>query len=1395
MVADARLELFAPQRTSEWLVGGGEMGDLVRAHGWSRTPLGAIQSWPQSLRSAVSIMLPSKAQIALFWGPQLITLYNDAYRPVFGGKHPHALGRPIREAWSELWANGLKELFESVLATGEAFWAKDRPFYMERHGYPEETFFDVSYDPVRDESGRVGGVFCIVNETSRRVIGERRLKVLRDLGTVAAQARSAAEAWTLSARVLAAAPLDIPFAEADLEGQAGWPLGLQDVEALRHRMATGAGPWPEPARLVMVLPLGERPDGGAGRIALGVSSRLAFDEDYCSFFQLVAGQVAASIAAARAAEDERRRAEALAEIDRAKTAFFNNVSHEFRTPLTLMLGPLEELKQAFASDPASSGNPHLRQVDLVHRNGLRLLKQVNTLLDFSRIEAGRAQASYEPIDLSCSTAELASVFRSAIEKAGLKFVVDCPPVPEPAYVDRDMWEKIVLNLISNAFKFTLEGEIEVRLRATSAKFELAVRDTGTGIPRDELPRIFERFHRVAGAPGRTHEGSGIGLALVLELVKLHGGTVTVDSALGQGSTFTVAIPTGCRHLPAQRIGASRTEASTAVGATAFVEEALRWLPEAGHAHDQIIPDVAPTNDPDAGSEARARILLADDNADMRDYVRRLLAARYDVEAVADGEAALAAATRNTPDLVLSDIMMPRLDGMQLLARLRADPRTSSIPVILLSARAGEESRVEGFAVGADDYLIKPFSARELLARVGSHVRLKRLRDRSHEALREKREEAEILNEVSRSLGGELDLQKLVQGVTDAGTKLTRAKFGAFFYNATNEQGESYLLYTLSGAPREAFEKFGTPRNTPVFGPTFAGEGIVRSDDITKDPRYGRMAPHHGMPNGHLPVRSYLAVPVIARSGEVLGGLFFGHPEVGVFTEQAERLAGGVAAQAAVAIENARLFEQAQHEIAERKRTEESLRENEERLRLALAAGRMGTWDWNIATDEVTWAPELEAIHGLLPGSFGRSFAAFQKDVHPEDRDRILREIARTLESGEDHHIEYRIVRPDGSLRWVDGRGKLFRDGSGAPTRMVGLCVDVTERKRAENTQQMLLTELNHRVKNTLASVQAIAQQTQTHTRNPAEFVASFAGRLRSLARVHAMLSSTTWQGADLRELIRDQLLSGPVDETRLNVWGPSLHLESHAALHLGMVLHELGTNSCKYGALSVPSGKVTVSWTTDEALHIQWVERGGPPVAAPARRGFGAKLIEQSAKAQGGDAKMLCEREGVTWTINLPLRDRGRSDIASPGPQATPSPAEGTGADANPHSSLAGRRFLVVEDETLIGLDIVAGLEEAGAQVEGPAGTVEKAIELIERAALDGALLDANLRGQPVDEIASALTRRNIPFVFVTGYGSESLPQAFRGVAVIAKPFSRQQVFDAAAQLVAKRSDVVRLRR
>ncbi len=436
------------------------------------------------------------------------------------------------------------------------------------------------------------------------------------------------------------------------------------------------------------------------------------------------------IADALSSEAERRRLQSFADIDRAKTAFFSNVSHEFRTPLTLMLGPI----QAAA---AHSGTPAAvrQQLELAGRNSLRLLKLVNSLLDFSRIEAGRVQASYEPTDAAALTEDLASTFRSAIEGAGLTFNVHCESL-ERIYIDREMWEKIVLNLLSNAFKFTFSGEISVRLRRDNDDALLEVEDTGAGIPQDEIPRLFERFHRVEGTHGRTQEGSGIGLALVQELVKLHGGRIEAASRLGLGSRFRIHIPMGSAHLPAERIKAPRSPISTATVARAYVEEALRWLPD-GDADPQPKPLIL-----DEASElqreerfAGARIVLADDNADMRAYVSELLGPYYSVEAVADGELALAAVLRESPDLIVSDVMMPRLDGFGLLKAVRADESLRDIPVILLSARAGEESRIEGLRTGADDYLAKPFSARELIARVGALLELARVRRESMSALR------------------------------------------------------------------------------------------------------------------------------------------------------------------------------------------------------------------------------------------------------------------------------------------------------------------------------------------------------------------------------------------------------------------------------------------------------------------------------------------------------------------------------------------------------------------------------------------------------------------------------------------------------------------------------------
>jgi signal transduction histidine kinase len=712
---------------TEVLPGGGELGALMRARDWAKTPLGPVKTWPQSLRSLLSMLLPSKAQIILFWGPEFIVFYNDAYRPVFGAKHPHALGLPGRDAWSEIWDTILHELLAGVVRTGEAFWAQDLLFMLERHGFLEETYFDVSYDPVRVESGGVGGVYCIVTETTDRVVGARRMALLKDLAARQTTARTTHEAYALAMELLATRLQDIAFALA-YEGE-----DLQSCTPDAHARLASADP--DLVRELPVLVPGF--EGRASRLVVGLNAQRPFDDQYRQFLELVASQLGTALANACAYEEERKRAEALAEIDRAKTAFFSNVSHEFRTPLTLILGPVEDMVTESADRPPAERD----RIDLVHRNSLRLLKLVNTLLDFSRIEAGRVQAVFEPTDLSTLTADLASAFRSAVERAGMELVVDCPPLREPVYVDRDMWEKIVLNLVSNAFKYTLSGRITVSLQPMSNSIVLAVTDTGVGIPEKEQAHVFERFHRVEGIQGRTHEGTGIGLALVHELAKLHGGSVSVVSQPGAGSTFTVTISKGTAHLPGDRISAARTLAATTLGATPYVEEALRWLPqktrETGASSDVIDMVVTAATPRTVRREtAAAHVILADDNADMRDYVSRLLSGQYDVAAVPDGLAALAAARSRRPDLILADVMMPLLDGFGLLRELRRDPDLSGVPVVLLSARAGEEARVEGWGAGADDYLVKPFSARELLARVESHLSLAQVRREGEAALRE-----------------------------------------------------------------------------------------------------------------------------------------------------------------------------------------------------------------------------------------------------------------------------------------------------------------------------------------------------------------------------------------------------------------------------------------------------------------------------------------------------------------------------------------------------------------------------------------------------------------------------------------------------------------------------------
>lgn len=747
------------------------MATRINRLDWSQTSLGKLDVWSQSLKSVVKTLLASSYPMILTWGTDFIQIYNDAYSQLIGEKHPAALGIDIRITLAEAW-DTLGPMIETVMSTGVANLTPALLLLLERSGYREESYFSVSHAPAEDDSGQIVGMLAVCSEVTQQVLGERRLRLLRDLSSKAGASQSV-EATCLDAlSVIASSPMDVPFAllylrdsdtkrlilqgcvgiqagqvvsprtiELETNGTDVWSLAKAAngetilIEGIDEYITILGGAFSEPVKSAIALPIASFGQTATlGVLVAGISPSRELDEGYRSFYELFAGQISVLVRNAQAYEEERRRAEALAELDRAKTVFFNNISHEFRTPLTLILGPLEDVLSSKNGSKMTS--EEREQLQLVHRNSLRLLKLVNTLLDFSRIEANRIEAVYEPVDLAVFTTELASVFRSTIERAGLRLIVDCPPLPEAVYVDREMWEKIVLNLLSNAFKFTFIGQISVTLRWYTEYVELEVQDTGTGIPAAELPHLFERFYRVQGSKGRTYEGSGIGLSLVQDLIRLHGGSVRAISKLNQGSSFIVSLPTGTAHLPTESIVSEHDLPNTSSVTAAFVEEAWRWLPQAegeqgsrgafvqGRTYSSSSP-LPPS--PSTPLSSSARILLADDNADMRDYLKHLLQGDYEIEAVTDGVAALAAARRQIPDLVLSDIMMPGMDGLQLLRELRSESSTREVPIILLSARAGEESRVEGLEMGADDYLIKPFSARELLARVRTNLELSRLR--------------------------------------------------------------------------------------------------------------------------------------------------------------------------------------------------------------------------------------------------------------------------------------------------------------------------------------------------------------------------------------------------------------------------------------------------------------------------------------------------------------------------------------------------------------------------------------------------------------------------------------------------------------------------------------------
>lgn len=749
--------------------GGGELGALMMAKDWSKTSLGDVEEWPQSLKTCVRIILTSSQPMFVWWGKDLINLYNDAYCAILGGKHPDVLGKPAAVVWAEIW-DDLTPRVEKAMLHNVGTYDESLLLIMERNGYPEETYYTFSYSPVPGDDGHTAGIICANTDDTQRIVNERQLRTLRDLGRNILNFKDNKSLFSAAIKVLRENAADFPFAclyeiadhgkHAHLVDCTGpdlshlfpnlldlsledtpWhlPLVIQSGKtAVARKLRTQftsipSGPWQLPPDEAFILPIQlsghEYP---SAVLVVGLNPYRPFDDTYQSFFQLVADQLATGISNIHAYEAERLRAEALAAIDQAKTAFFSNVSHEFRTPLTLMLGPLENLLHQPAESLLSD---HTENIAATHRNALRLLRLVNSLLDFSRIEAGRTQAQFSPVALGSFTADLASNFRSVIETAGLAYDIYCEPQQEPVYVDMEMWEKIVLNLLSNAFKYTLHGKIVLTLNYEQDQAVLRVIDTGVGIPASELPHMFERFHRVEQSNGRTHEGTGIGLSLVKELVKFHEGDIHVSSVPGKGSIFTVSIPLGTAHLPANLIISTPRDYNATLPEM-FVREAMSVTGSELTISQTSTPAIDTLHMPDA------HVLVVDDNADMRAYIQRLLQTHVNVTTAVNGQDAVEKIAQQRPDLVITDIMMPVMDGIELLHAIKNNALTADTPVILLSARAGEEAKIEGYDIGADDYLVKPFSSKELFARVRSQLKLTKARQHTTQQLQNNAQELE-----------------------------------------------------------------------------------------------------------------------------------------------------------------------------------------------------------------------------------------------------------------------------------------------------------------------------------------------------------------------------------------------------------------------------------------------------------------------------------------------------------------------------------------------------------------------------------------------------------------------------------------------------------------------------
>ncbi|GHP18373.1 hypothetical protein CH278_24805 [Rhodococcus sp. 05-2254-5] len=685
---------------------------------WSSTELGPVEQWPYELIAAIRTVMPSTIPMLIWWGPHLVQIFNHSYTDFLGDKFPAAAAQPARDCWAEIW-DEIGALAHQVVDGGTAVHGARQRFMMNRYGFLEETYWTFSYSPIHGPERAVLGVFVATSEVTQQLLGERRMQALLSLGTLTGNdTDGAVDICRAAVGVLAAEASEFPLvagylredlnADGPVEcvvtgGDAGYDAATWECADI-SRVADGTVACATvqvdgnvPQAVVVPLTMAGRVQP-VGALLIGVSSHRVIDDAFTSFCVVVAERLSTALTASHAFEMERSRVAALADADAAKTRLLENVGHEFRTPLTLLTGPLDSVRENAASVLDANDRESL---DVVHRASMRLRRLVDDLLDIVNAEAGRLVSRPEPVNLGSVTRDCATMFSAVASAQGLELVVDAAE-DVVVLTDAEMWSKVVFNLVANAVKYTPAGRVSVRLVADETTVRLVVADTGLGIPAEDLPRIFDRFHRVEREGAHSIEGSGIGLALVTDLLTALNGRIDVDSDVGRGTTFTVQVP----RLPAEAAAVDRP------GAPADPISA-------------IFPSIEPVPE----TTDRADVLLVEDNVDMRNYLARLLTDEgWSVSTAGDIETALDRARAMLPGLVLSDVMLPGRSGLDLVDDIRGDADLRRVPVILLTARAGTDFVLDGLGRGADDYIVKPFHDRELVARVRVHLELSRMRE-------------------------------------------------------------------------------------------------------------------------------------------------------------------------------------------------------------------------------------------------------------------------------------------------------------------------------------------------------------------------------------------------------------------------------------------------------------------------------------------------------------------------------------------------------------------------------------------------------------------------------------------------------------------------------------------